>query len=161
MQRTATNRAHRKLSSRALLAGLALVCTLAAWPARPSTRADNLVAFRVIVHPSNALATTTRDSLSQVFFKRSTRWQNGEPIRPVDLRPESAVREAFSQRVLQRSVAAVRSFWLQRVFSGRELPPPELDSDAAVIRYVGSNRGAIGYVSGSAKIDGTKELSVH
>ena len=47
------------------------------------------------------------------------------PIRPVDLRPNAATRRLFSERMLRRSVAAVRSYWQQRIFSGRGVPPPE------------------------------------
>lgn len=107
--------------------------------------------FQVIVHPSNTLSTASRDFLQQAFFKRTTRWDDGAAIHPVDLPPNSKVRGAFSGRVLNRSVAAVRSYWQQRIFSGRELPPPELESDEAVIRYVASSPGAVGYISPHAK----------
>jgi hypothetical protein len=40
------------------------------------------------------------------------------------------------------------------------LPPPELDSDEAVVRYVLKHRGAIGYVSASAKLERAKTVSV-
>jgi len=65
---------------------------------------------------------------------------DGETALPVDLRSDSSVRRKFSESVLKRSVAAIRSYWQQRIFSGREVPPPELDSDAAVLRYVAKYR---------------------
>jgi len=82
-------------------------------------------------------------------------------IHPVDLRGEAVARREFSSRVLNRSVAAVRSYWQQRIFSGRELPPPEFDSDEAVLKYVASSPGAIGYVSANANLGPTKELVIH
>jgi ABC-type phosphate transport system substrate-binding protein len=114
----------------------------------------------VIVNLSNPINSTTREFVAQVFFKRITRWQGGDVVHPVDLRAESNVRRAFSGGVLKRSVAAVRSYWQQRIFSGRDLPPPELDSDEAVIKYVSSSPGAIGYVSPGAKLGRAKELVV-
>ena len=41
-------------------------------------------------------------------------------------------------------------------FSGRDVPPPELESDEAVVNYVLEHRGAVGYVSGAAKVRGAK-----
>jgi hypothetical protein len=61
---------------------------------------------------------------------------------------------------LKRTVAAVRSYWQQRIFSGRDVPPPELDSDASVIAYVERTPGAVGYVSGDAKLGSSRELQV-
>ncbi len=79
---------------------------------------------------------------------------------PVDQRANSSVRQTFSEAVLRRSVSAVKRYWQQRIFSGRDLPPLEVDSDEAVVAYVLKHRGAIGYVSGGAKIDRTKVVSV-
>jgi hypothetical protein len=49
--------------------------------------------------------------------------------------------------VLQRSVAAVKAYWQQRIFSGRGVPPPELDSEERVVVYVLEHEGAVGYLS--------------
>jgi hypothetical protein len=62
--------------------------------------------------------------------------------------------------VLKRSVAAVRNYWQQRIFSGRGVPPPELDSDEEIVAYVLKHRGAVGYVSGSAELRGTNAIEV-
>jgi hypothetical protein len=70
------------------------------------------------------------------------------------------VRKRFSEAVLKRSVGAVRSYWQQRIFSGRDVPPPEVDSDEAVMAYVARYPGAIGYVSGTTKLVGVKELAL-
>ena len=64
-------------------------------------------------------------------------------------------------RVLRRSVAAVRSYWQQRIFSGRGVPPPELDDDAAVVRYVLKYPGAIGYVTEGTPLEGAKVVTIH
>lgn len=117
-------------------------------------------AFVVIANAKNPTNGSPREFLSDAFLKKTTRWDDGEVIRPVDLGPASPARRAFSQKVLDRSVAAVRSYWQQRIFSGRELPPPELGSDDAVLEYVQRNRGAVGYVSGTAHLHDVKVLPV-
>lgn len=119
--------------------------------ANPGVLADQArPAFVVIVNPANPANHASQDFLAGVFFKRTTRWSHGEAIQPVDLPLQSAVRRAFSSEVLKRSAPAVRGYWLQRIFSGRDVPPLELDSDTAVVRYVLGSPGAIGYVSASA-----------
>jgi len=40
------------------------------------------------------------------------------------------------------------------------LPPPKLDSDDAAVAYVLKHHGAVGYVSGSAKLDEAKPVAV-
>lgn len=101
-----------------------------------------------------------RDFLVEAFLKKTTRWPDGEVIAPVDQRPDSAIRKAFSQGVLKRSVAAVRSYWTQRIFSGRDIPPPEVDSDAKVVQYVATHPGAVGYVAANADIKGAKAVTL-
>ncbi len=134
-----------------------LLCVLLA---RGTARAEAVPAFRVIVHPENPASELSRDFLTDAFLKRTTRWGNGETVRCVDQRSTSATRQKFSDSVLRRSVAAVKNYWQQRIFSGRDLPPPELESDEAVVSYVVNHRGALGYVSGSAKLDKAKPVTV-
>jgi hypothetical protein len=70
------------------------------------------------------------------------------------------VRARFSQQVLGRSVGAVQAYWQQRIFSGSDIPPPEVDSDQKVVDFVLRNEGAVGYVSGSANLNGAKPVDV-
>jgi ABC-type phosphate transport system substrate-binding protein len=127
---------------------------------RATAHAEGIPDFRVVVHPDNPSTGLSREFVIDVFLKRVTRWSDGEMIRPVDQRVDSFVRRRFSESVLQRSVAAIKSYWQQRIFSGRELPPPEVDSDEAVVSYVLKHRGAVGYVSGAAKLDRAKAVQV-
>ena len=101
-------------------------------------------AFRVVVNLSNPVASVPRDVLVDVFLMKASHWDNGETAHPVDLAADSEVRRVFSAQVLERSVAVVRTYWEQLIFSGRDLPPPELDTDEAVIRFVSTHAGAVG-----------------
>ena len=123
--------------------------------------ADRPQEFVVLVHPSNSSTSVSREFVADAFLKKATRWSHDEAIRPVDLRPDSATRRHFSKTILRRSVAAVRSYWQQRIFSGRGVPPPELDDDLAVVRYVLKYPGAVGYVAAGTPHEGAKVLTVH
>jgi len=137
-----------------------LVCLLSCLlGTRPGVRAE-ATAYRVIVNPKNAQSAVDRRFLAQAFLKRATAWPDGEVIRPVDLPADSGVRRRFTEDVLERTVPAVKSYWQQVIFSGRGVPPPEQDSDEAVIRYVLRNPGAVGYVSAGADVHAVKVLGV-
>jgi ABC-type phosphate transport system substrate-binding protein len=132
------------------------------WASPTETRGDSEASgsFVVVAHPKVPVASASRELLTDLFLKRKTRWDDGESVLPVDLKPESRVRERFSERVLKRSVAAVRSYWQQRIFSGRSLPPPELESGEAVVRYVSKHPGGLGYVAADTELAGVKVLSI-
>jgi len=121
---------------------------------------QGLPAFRVIVHPSNPVATVDRKFLADAFLKKTTRWSNDQAIRPVDQRSDSAARNRFSEEVLRQPVDAVKNYWQQIIFTGRDVPPPELDSDDDVVKYVLKYPGALGYVSGGASLNGAKVVTL-
>jgi hypothetical protein len=58
--------------------------------------------------------------------------------------------------VLRKSVAQVLAYWQQQIYAGRAVPPPEKRIDA-VVAFVGSHEGAIGYVPDDA---GTPDVKV-
>jgi ABC-type phosphate transport system substrate-binding protein len=136
-----------------------VVLLVAACLSGPS-RATGGPVYRVVVNAANPHTNVDRRFLADAFLKKVTRWGAGDPIRPVDQRSESGARQRFSEDILGRSVAAVKSYWAQLVFSGRDLPPPELDGDDEVVRYVAKHVGAVGYVSASASVDGVKVVGV-
>jgi hypothetical protein len=116
--------------------------------------------YEVIVNPANARTTLDRKFVEHAFLKKVTTWPGGVGIHPVDLASTSPVRRKFSAEVLDRTVGVVRTYWQQRIFAGRDLPPPEFDADADVVRYVLKYDGAIGYVSASANIGPCKVVTV-
>jgi ABC-type phosphate transport system substrate-binding protein len=126
----------------------------------PRPRAAQALEFRLVVNQTNPVTSVERRFLEDAYLKKVTRWSTGQLIRPVDLTPGSAARAQFSQEILRRSVAAVKSYWQQLIFSGRDVPPPEFDTEEQVVRYVINHDGAVGYVSGGASANGTKILTV-
>jgi ABC-type phosphate transport system substrate-binding protein len=102
--------------------------------------------FVVIVSGSNAVVSMRRADLSAIFMRKTRSWPDGTQIIPVDQPPASRTREVFSRAVHGKSVAFVTRYWHRLIFSGRGIPPIEMTSDAAVIEFVRTNRGAVGYV---------------
>jgi ABC-type phosphate transport system substrate-binding protein len=129
--------------------------------AAAAAAAESARPYVVIANPGTTVSRLDRKFVSEAFLRRVTRWPDDTPIRPVDLGPDTRARIRFSEEVLSRSVASVRSYWQQRIFSGQGLPPPELGDDDAVVSYVLSHAGAIGYVAGGTALNGAKVLEVN
>lgn len=124
-----------------------------------AAQADEARDFKVVVHPDNPATELDRDALSRLFLKKSLRWPDGVAVQPVE--PAAApLRAAFADQIHRKSLNAVKSYWTQLIFSGRDVPPLERAGDAEVLAYVRATRGAVGYVSASADAAGAKVLPV-
>jgi hypothetical protein len=150
-------RARLRWTTACALAGAAIWCW--ATGARAVAEAPR-PGYRLIVNPSNPTGAVDQAFVSRAFLKKVRRWPSGATIEPVDLDPGSELRRRWSVELLGRPVEAVKSYWQQMIFSGRELPPPELDSDDGVVLFVLRRPGGVGYVSSGANLRGTKILVV-
>ncbi len=118
-------------------------------------------AYQVVVNAGNSVASMTARDLSRVFQKKTTRWDNGQTVIPVDLSENSSVRAAFSRGVHGKSVSALKAYWQRQIFSGRGVPPVEKVSNTEVLQYVAANASAIGYVSANVTVGrGVKVIQV-
>jgi hypothetical protein len=116
--------------------------------------------FKVIVNPSVAGHTVSRQILAQVYLGTVARWGNGGAISAVDLSSTSPVRRAFSEQVLGLSTDAVKYHWLRKIASGQR-PPIAKSADQDVIAFVAAQAGGVGYVSATTPIPPTvQEVSV-
>lgn len=116
--------------------------------------------YRVVVHESNPLDEISKDLLSSYLLKKKSRWDHGATVAPADLDSQSPVRAAFSEEVHGRSVASIKNYWQRQIFSGRNVPPPEVSDDSEMIAFVRDSPGGLGYVSGGASVRGVKILRV-
>jgi ABC-type phosphate transport system substrate-binding protein len=116
--------------------------------------------YQIVVNSDNPADELDRRFVADAFLKKVTTWPKGVVIRPVDFQSSSPIRRKFTEHVLNRSVEAVKSYWQQHIFAGRDLPPPEVETDDDVTAYVLKHPGAIGYISAGADLHGTKVLSV-
>jgi ABC-type phosphate transport system substrate-binding protein len=121
---------------------IGVLVMLAALPARAGEEA-----FRVVVHRNNPIVSITRAELSAIYMKRTRSWHDGRAVMPVDQPMSSPVRERFSRSVHGKNVAYVTRYWQRLIFSGRGIPPRQLQNDAAVLELVKNSRDAIGYIA--------------
>ena len=116
--------------------------------------------YKVVVNPGNPITDVDRAFLREAYLRRATDWSGGEPIRPIDLTSRFTVRERFVVDVLKKTPAQLKRYWSQQIFSGKGVPPPEVDTPASVVAYVLANPGAIGYLPRDADPGGAKVVRV-
>ena len=85
----------------------------------------------------------------------------GRPERPAG-GPGARLARApgLHRSVHQKDVDAIASYWQVLVFSGREVPPRIVKSDAEMLQFVRDTPGAVGYVSEDVPLAGVKPIAV-
>lgn len=141
---------------------LALVALLTLGAVGLAFGQDDSSDFVVIVHADNPATSVDQDRLSKMFLKKIKRWEDGDAsVVAFDQMESSDVRESFTRSVHGKSISAIKSFWQRMIFSGRDVPPDEFESDAEVISAVAGDVGGVGYVSADAELtSGVKTLDV-
>lgn len=115
--------------------------------------------YKIIVNPSNPVSSMSREDVSRIFLKKTTKFSDGRGASPVDLQANSPTRESFSKDVHGKSASTVEAYWQQMIFSGRDIPPAQ-KSESGALEFVRSNGNAIGYVSPGADTGGVKVINV-
>jgi hypothetical protein len=127
-----------------LLAMLAFVVSASGARAAPQTvRNDSVV---VVVSAASTVTEISRLQLFDLYMGRSTRFPNGSPAVPIDLRSGSPGRTVFSDIYLGRSEAQMKAHWSKIVFTGRGRPPAEVASGEELRDLLARDPKAIGYL---------------
>jgi len=143
-----------------IIAAFVTVLTLLALDLGAFAQSD--MGFKLVVNADNPVSALDTVKIAKMFLKKIPRWDNGIRVIPVDQAESSDVRAAFSESIHKKSVSAIKSYWQRMIFSGRDVSPEELPSDAAVLTYVRGEPGAIGYVARDTVLGpGIKELKVN
>jgi len=120
---------------------------------------DSSVAL--VVNATNSVSQLSPDEVARLFLKKVRTWPDGRMAAPVDQSSTSPVRAQFGKEILRLTLGQQKEYWLAQTLSGRELPPRALEGDAAVLDFVGTQTGAIAYVSARTELPPTvKALKV-
>ncbi|WP_339720934.1 phosphate ABC transporter substrate-binding protein [uncultured Paraglaciecola sp.] len=114
----------------------------------------------VIVHPSNDAALSQKD-VQRIFLGKEKKFSNGKEVLPINQVPSSNARGSFDTDTLGRSSTQIAAYWSKLVFTGKGIPPKELDNDAEVLAIVADNQNAIGYVDSASVSDAVKVISLN
>jgi hypothetical protein len=112
----------------------------------------------VIANSSVKVSDVSKSDLVEVFTGSSTSLK-GNRVSPV-LMMESVHHELFLRTYIAKSDGPFRSGWRSLVLSGQAAMPKSLPNDAAVVDFVKSNQGAIGYIDNGTPHDGVNVIAV-
>ena len=99
----------------------------------------------VIVHPSNTSELSPK-IIQRIFLGKLKTFPGGGAALPLEHPAKSVVRENFNKEVLNKSSQQMRSYWGRLIFTGKGLPPKEVDTSEEIIRLVKTNPNTVGYV---------------
>ncbi len=85
------------------------------------------------------------DELGQIY-RRKQQFLGSLRVQPINLPAQHPLRRFFSQQVLHKTPEDLEDYWRDQYFNGVS-PPFVLASEEAMIRFVASTPGAVGYVS--------------
>jgi ABC-type phosphate transport system substrate-binding protein len=133
------------------LTGIAVGCSISLF---------SLADVVVVVHPSNDAA-LDKKSVQRIFLGKEKKFSNGKEVLPVNQVPSSDARGSFDTDTLGRSSTQIAAYWSKLVFTGKGIPPKELDNDAAVLAIVADNPNAIGYLDSASVSGAVKVVSLN
>jgi ABC-type phosphate transport system substrate-binding protein len=114
--------------------------------------------IQVIANPNIGVAELTTGELNDIFLGSKTA-VGGGAVEPV-FEQSGATHELFLKTYLGKSDTALRNHFKTMVFTGKGAQPKAFASDAEVLKYVMSTKGAIGYVSAAFDAAGVKKIQV-
>jgi TonB family protein len=115
---------------------------------------------RIIANPSVKAEAISASEIKSVFLGERNSLRDGTHVEPV-LSKGGPAHSAFLRDYLGQNDAALQNYYRTLVFTGKGSMPKALHTDEEVVAYVARTRGAIGYVSAAATLDGVKTLAVY
>jgi len=103
----------------------------------------------VVVHPSNN-SVFTADIISRIFLGKEKNFSNGEKITAVTSPEKGDTKQAFNEKVLNKSTSQLNSYWSKLIFTGKGRPPKALSSDDDVKQQVANDASVIGIMDAKA-----------
>ncbi len=111
----------------------------------------------IIVNRENPVKTMKKSVLARYFLKKTTRWDSGTRVVPIDLTVSNPVRKEFSEGVLQKSPHEVEEYWIAESLTGGKSAPEIVTDSDLVKKRVAAEAGALGYLD-KTQVDETVKV---
>lgn len=108
----------------------------------------------VVANPGVSFNTLPRAELNRLFLGITTSYPDGSAAAPIDAKGED--RNTFDVNILKRTPDQMYKYWARMIFSGKALPPREVDA-RDVKSVIAQTPGAIGYLD-SSQVDGSVKV---
>ncbi|EKD97469.1 MAG: hypothetical protein ACD_23C00907G0002 [uncultured bacterium] len=111
----------------------------------------------IIASPQIPDITVSAEQLADIYLLKKVFWADKTYVVPVNREASSPIREKFSAAIFKFPPQELAEYWNRLRFQGN-LPPLIQTSDQAVLGFVRSVPGAIGYIDDSQVPAGVKIL---
>ena len=112
----------------------------------------------VIVNARNPLGSMNSKQVQDIFLGRTRSFANDRIALPID--QSSPLRAEFYRRLTGRSLEQINAYWARILFTGQASPPLQVPDDAAMLKTIRDNEGAIGYIDKSHLDDSVRVLLI-
>ena len=113
----------------------------------------------IVVNRNVKVSEISKAEVRDIFTGAAANFKDGSRAVPATLKSGPA-QDGFLKNFLSKSDAAFRAGWREIVFSGQGTMPKTFPSPAALVEYVASVPGAIGYVDPGTSTANVKVLEV-
>ena len=104
-------------------------------------------------------ASISKKTLKKILLGKEKKWEDGSPIILVMLEGGDT-HGAFVKKFAGKSAKQFTNYWRKMVFSGKGKMPQAFADEAALIAFVASTPGALGYATEGADLGGAKAATV-
>ena len=105
-----------------------------------------IAGIAVVVNHGNPINTLSAEEVKAIFLKKVTTFPDGGPATPVYQDEDAKIYHDFAEKVLEKDISHLKSYWSGQIFSGKNTLPEVAKGDAAVKHTVSGVPEAIGYI---------------
>ena len=113
----------------------------------------------IIVNESVPVDSLDAASIIDIYENRLVKWSNGDKIK-VTMLKKGSTHEEFSRNILGITPVKLINIWKRALFTGMGAPPRILKKEAALVKFVSDNQGAIGYINTATPYSKVKVVAV-
>jgi hypothetical protein len=109
----------------------------------------------IIVNKENTVSTLSESEVKLYWMRKiKKRWPDiNKNIRPADFKSKNVAQTAFYSKVLGLTANDVETYFTQKQYDSAEKPQDKFSSESDLISFVGTEIGAIGFVSAGSLSD--------
>ena len=112
--------------------------------------------FVVVVNKSNAINALSKREIIDIYMGRYLTFPDGETSKPLDLPAQSALKNDFYLKLVNKDEQKINAYWARLLFSGRANLPTSSESVKDALNKIAASPFAIGYIPLSQVTDTVK-----
>ena len=115
--------------------------------------------YKVVANKTVSAGSLSKSELQAIFLGEKSKWDDGKPIKIVVLE-EGEAHKAFLQSVVGKTPSQFENYWKKLIFTGKAAAPKSFGDTSALVDFVASHSGTIGYVSADQSTGSVKSISI-